>query len=205
MRLFSPRDSERLIRVTSMSADFAVLEAEARKVGWFGEKRTAYSSAACRSGRSRSRAAACISVSGRRVAARSRSRSMVRVRSRWKAEADGYYSGLVAEARPGMRYGFRTDTRGEAAARPGLALSAGGAARAVGNRRSRKRSAGPTRLWRGRQARGTGHLRDACRQFHTRGHLSGGRARSARTGRARRHLHRADAGRRFPGTFRVGL
>src|SRR5215213_4289698 len=27
-----------------------------------------------------------------------------------QAEADGYYSGLVAKARPGMRYGFRTDT-----------------------------------------------------------------------------------------------
>src|SRR3954465_2340384 len=27
-----------------------------------------------------------------------------------KAEADGYYSGLVPEARPGLRYGFRTDT-----------------------------------------------------------------------------------------------
>src|SRR3954471_15471163 len=27
-----------------------------------------------------------------------------------KAEADGYSSGLVPEARPGLRYGFRTDT-----------------------------------------------------------------------------------------------
>ena len=27
-----------------------------------------------------------------------------------KSEGGGYYSGLVADARPGMRYGFRTDT-----------------------------------------------------------------------------------------------
>src|SRR3954452_7530788 len=26
-----------------------------------------------------------------------------------EAEGEGYYSGLIADARPGMRYGFRTD------------------------------------------------------------------------------------------------
>ena len=109
-----------------------------------------------------------------------------------------------ADARPGMRYGFRTDTRDQAAARPGLALSAGRAARAVGNRRSRRVPLDRPGLARP-PARGAGHLRDACRHLHPGGHLGGGCARTARAGRARHHLHRADAGRRFPRPLRLGL
>ena len=107
--VLSRRTVQRLIRVTSMSADFAVLEAEASKDAARRERaprivRRLPVGAEPQPGGG---------VHFRIWAPRVREIAVEIEGARpmpLEAEAAGYYSGLVAEARPGMRYGFRTDT-----------------------------------------------------------------------------------------------
>ena len=160
--------------------------------------------AACRSARSRFRRAACISASGRRAFARSRSRSTARPPIALDAEADGYFSGLVARCAARHALPFRPDTRDRLLPDPASRFQPDG-------------PHGPSEVvdpgafrWTDRDWRGRPREEQVIYEMHVgtftpEGTLGGGGARAAGAGRARHHLHRADAGRRFPGPLRLGL
>src|SRR3954471_20099418 len=79
-----------------------------------------------------------------------------------QAEADGYYSGLVADARTGMRYGFRTDIPDKPLPDPAARFQPEGPHGPSRDHRSRDVPLDRPELARP-AARGAGHLRDACR------------------------------------------
>ena len=161
--------------------------------------------AGCRSAPSRSSADAPTCACGPRALNASRSFSSPAMRPRSTREDDGYFSGAFA-ASAGDRYRFKLDDDEQAVSGSGVALPARRSARPVGDRRSARRSAGPTTRWRGRAARRPGHLRDARRHVHA------ARARGPRPrdelrelARPRHHGDRGDAGRRVRRALRLGL
>ena len=107
--------------------------------------------------------------------------------------------------RAGDRYQFEARRRREAVSGSGVAIPAGGSARAVGDRRSRRVLAGPTAAWRGASREGQVVYELHVGTFTTRRHVGRGRTRAARTRAPRHHAHRGDAGRRVRGTLRLGL
>ena len=96
------------------------------------------------------------------------------------------------------------ETSGEAAARSGLAFSAGRTARAIGNRRSRGVPLDRPGLARPQREELVIYEMHVG-TFTPEGSWEAAAREAARAGRARHHLHRADAGRRFSRPLRLGL